>query len=89
MNNFIQLEENDTLKFKIKDSEGNETGEYLEFDLEDIELPLKYQDLLEQDKKNKTWLKNQFVIIEKRQDVKGKKLMSKNEEDKIRAINDF
>ena len=30
-----------------------------------------------------------MLIIDKRQDVKGKKLLSKNEEDKIRALNDF
>lgn len=87
--NFIQLNNNDTLKLGIKTSDGKDTGEYLEFDLEDIELPLKYQELLEKDKKNKENLKNQLVIIDKRQDVKGKKLMSKNEEDKIKALNDF
>ena len=30
-----------------------------------------------------------MLIIDKREDVKGKKLLSKNEEDKIRALNDF
>ena len=29
------------------------------------------------------------MIIEKRQDVKGKKLLSKNQEDEIKALNDF
>ena len=87
--NFIQLNGNNILRLGIKTEDGNETGEYLEFDLEDIELPLKYQDMLEKDKKNKEQLRNQVLIIEKRQDVKGKKLLSKNEEDKIKAINDF
>ena len=87
--NYIQLNNNDILRLKIKTADGKETGEYLEFDLEDIELPLKYQELLEKDKKNKEHLKNQILIIEKRQDVKGKILLSKNEEDKIKAINDF
>ena len=89
MENVIKLNEDDTLKLKIVTKDGKDTGEYLEFCLSDIELPLKYQDLIEQDKKNKSWLKNQFMIIEKRQDVKGKKLLSKNEEDKIKALNDF
>ena len=57
--------------------------------MEDIELPLKYQELIEKDKKNKEALRNLFIIIDKRQDVKGKKLLSKNEEDKIKAINEF
>jgi len=87
--NFIKLGKSDVLRLGIKTDEGVDTGEYLEFDLEDIELPLKYQDLLEKDKKNKEHLKNQLMIIDKRQDVKGKKLMSKNEEDKIKALNDF
>lgn len=87
--NFIKLNKTNTLKLGIKDYEGNDTGEFLEFDLEDIELPLRYQELIEKDKKNKEQLKNQMIIIDRRQDVKGKKLMSKNEEDKIRALNDF
>ena len=89
IDNFIKLNNNNILRLGIKTSDGKDTGEYLEFDLEDIELLLKYQDLIEQDKKNKLWIKNQFMIIEKRQDVKGKKLLSKNEEDKIKAINEF
>ncbi len=87
--NFIQLNKDNILRLGIRTADGEDTGKYLEFDLEDIELPLKYQELVEQDKKNRTNLKNQITIIERRQDVKGKKLMSKNEEDKIRAINEF
>lgn len=87
--NFIKLNKNDVLRLGIQTEDGKDTGEYLEFDLEDIELPLRYQELLEKDKKNKEQLRNQMIIIEKRQDVKGKKLMSRNEEDKIKAINDF
>lgn len=89
MDNFIQLNKSETLKLGIKTDKGEVTGEYLEFDLEDIELPIKYQELLEKDKKNKEWIRNQMLIIDKRQDVKGKKLMSKNEEDKITKLNEF
>ena len=87
--NIIKLNENNILRLSIETSEGEDTGEFLEFDLEDIELPLRYQELLEKDKKNKESLRNQILIIEKRQDVKGKKLLSKNEEDKIKALNEF
>lgn len=87
--NYIQLGKSDILRLGIKTDDGKDTGEFLEFDLEDIELPLKYQDLIEKDKKNKEYLKNQLYTIDKREDVKGKKLLSKNEEDKIRAINNF
>lgn len=87
--NVIKLNESDVLTLKIQTPDGKFTGEELTFDLEDIETPLRYQELLEKDKKNKEHLRNQLIIIEKRQDVKGKKLFSKNEEDKIRALNDF
>ena len=89
MENFIQLNKSDVLRLGIRTEEGKDTGEYLEFDLCDIELPLRYQELIEKDKKNKENLRNQMLIIDKRQDVKGKKLLSKNEEDKIKALNDF
>ena len=87
--NYIQLKKDNLLRLKIKDVEGNYTGEELVFDLEDIEMPLRYQELIEQDKKNKMNIRNQLLIIKKRQDVKGKKLLSKNEEDSINALNDF
>lgn len=87
--NVIKLNKSDVLTLKIETEDGKDTGECLTFDLGDIELPLRYQELLEKDKKNKENLKNQMLIIDKRQDVKGKKLLTKNEEDKIRALNEF
>lgn len=89
MDNFIKLNKDDVLRLGIKTNDGKDTGEYLEFNLEDIELPLRYQELLEKDKKNKEYLRNQMLIIDKREDVKGKKLLTKNEEDKIKALNNF
>lgn len=86
---FIQLRESDTLKLKIKDVNGNYTGEMLEFDLEDIELLLRYQEMIEKDKKNHEWLRNQVLIIDRKQDVKGKKLLTKNEEDKLKVVREF
>lgn len=88
--NEIQLKRNDDiLRLRIIDENGNDTGNYLEFDLEDIELPIKWQQLAEEDKKNRAYVKNQIAIIEKKQDHKGKKLLSANEEAKIRAMQDF
>ena len=87
--NYIQLKKNNVLRFGIKDENGTPTGQYLEFDLDDLELPLRYQELLEKDKKNREWAKNQILIIEKRQDVKGKKLFSKNKEDEIKVVIEF
>ena len=87
--NTIQLEKDNILRLGIKTSDGVDTGEWLEFDLEDIELPLKLQEMREKHKKNLSNTNNQLVIISKRQDVKGKKLLSKNQEDEIRILNDF
>ena len=87
--NVIKLNKDNSFRLRIETEDGKDTGEFLEFQLDDIELPLRYQELLEKDKKNKENLKNQMIIIDKRQDVKGKKLMSKNEEDKIKAMNEF
>ena len=89
MKDYIQLQKDDVLRLGIKDSEGNDTGEHLEFNLSDIELPLRYQELVEKHKKNLEQVRNQMLIIDRRQDVKGKKLLSKNEEDKIKAVNEF
>lgn len=89
MENEIKLSKSNELRLKITTDDGKATGEYLTFDLEDIELPLRYQEMIEKDKKNKDWLQKELVIISKRQDVKGKKLLSKNEEDKFKAIKQF
>lgn len=85
----IGLKNENILKLEIVDEKGVSTGEYLEFDLEDIELPRKCQDILEELKKSRQRLKNQIIIIEKKQDHKGKKLMSANEEAKYEAIKRF
>jgi hypothetical protein len=90
MEKFIQLAEDDSvLKLAIKDSNGEETGESLVFNLQDIELLTKYQDLIEKDKRNRLYLKNQFEIIDKKQDHSGKKLLSANEEAKVKAMQEF
>lgn len=87
--NIIQVKNDKVRRLKIVDINGEPTGDYLEFQIDDIELPLKYQEIQEQIKKNQMWIKNQLSLIKKRPDVKGKKLMSKNEEDIIKAINEF
>jgi len=87
--NVIKLNKENTLRLDIETADGVKTGEYLEFDLEDIELPLKYQELVDRDEKNKSDLKKQIAIINKRQDVKGKGLLTRNQEDQVKAIQKF
>lgn len=87
--NSIQFKRDNVLKLKLKNEMGEDTGEFLEFDLEDIELPLKYQEMCEEHKKNLNSLQNQLLIISKKQDHSGKKLLSFNQEAEIKAVNDF
>lgn len=88
--NEILLKDSESdLVLKIRDSKGNDTGESLRFNLQDIELPIRWQNLIEEDKKNRAYLQNQFTIIDKKQDHKGKKLLSANEEAKIKALQEF
>lgn len=92
---YIQLKKRNTLKIGLKDENGNEKKDekgnlvYLEFDLEDIELPLKFNKCEFLIRKAQQDLKWDFLIIDKRQDVKGKMLLSKNEEDKIKAMKKY
>lgn len=87
--NSIQFKRDNVLKLKLKNEIGEDTGEYLEFDLEDIELPLRYQKMIEEHKKNLNSLKNQLHIISKKEDHSGKKYLSSNQEAEITALNEF
>ena len=87
--NFIQLKKDNVLRLRIKDSDGNDTGNMLVFDLEDAELFIRYHELIVKEKKNRVWINNQFLIIDKKQDHKGKKLLSSNELAKLEAVNEF
>lgn len=87
--NSIQFKRDNVLKLKLKNEMGEDTGEYLEFDLEDIELPLRYQQALEEHKKNYNSLKNQLLIISKKEDHTGKKFLSSNQEASLIALSEF
>lgn len=89
IDNYIQLAKSSVLKIGIKDENGNDTGNYLEFDLEDIELPLRIQQLEEEHKKNLNYLKLQDTLINKKEDKKGKKLLSSREEEKLKVLKEF
>ena len=89
-NNIIRLKKDkETIKLGIRDAEGNDTGEYLEFNLGDLDYLLILQDVQEADKRNRLYLQNQYKIIDRKQDHKGKKLFSANQEAKIKATNEF
>lgn len=89
MEDVIQLKKNNILKIGIKDANGNDTGEHLEFDMEDIELPLKLNECEAKHRKNLDFLKMQFVIIDKKEDKKGKFILSWKEEEKLKILQEF
>ena len=85
----IQLEQDNLFKIGIKNAEGEDTGEIITIDLEDIKLPLKCQESEKMIKDNNKWLQAQRIIIEKRPDKKGKKLLSANEEALLKLVNEY
>lgn len=94
--NYIKLKQRkDILKLGIMDESGNivkniEGKEVcLEFDLGDVELPLRYNRCVNLVNKARQNLKAQFIIIDKRKDHKGKQLLSANEEAKAKAVQQF
>lgn len=89
IDNYIQLSRNDVLKIGIKDENGNDTGNYIEFDLEDIELPLKIQQVDDEHKKNLNYLKMQYALIDKKENKTGKKILSSKEEEKAKVLKEF
>lgn len=88
-NDFIQLKKDSILRIGIKDSDGNDTGEHLYFDMEDINLALRLNECDEKHRKNLEFLRNQFVIIDKKEDKKGKKILSWKEEEKLKVLQEF
>lgn len=85
----IQLKNDNLFKIGIKNNEGQDTGEVITIDMEDIELPLKLQECETKIKQNEMWLGIQKKQIESRPDKKGKKLLSANQESLIKLLNEF
>ena len=85
----IQLKQDNLFKIGIKNAEGEDTGEIITIDLEDIKLPLRCQESEKMIKDNNKWLQAQRIMIEKRPDKKGKKLLSANEEALLRLVNEY
>lgn len=89
MDNFIQLKKDNILRIGIKTADGKETGEHLEFDMEDVELPLRLNECEAQHRKNINDLKMKTLLIDKKEDKKGKKILSWKEEEKIKLFKEF
>jgi hypothetical protein len=89
MADFIQIKKDNILRIGIKDINGNDTGEHLEFDLEDIEMPLRLNECEARHRRNLEFLRNQFIIIDKKEDKKGKFILSWKEEEKLKVLQEF
>lgn len=86
---YIQLKKDNIFEIGIKNQEGEDTGDVIRIDLEDLKLPLKCQESEKQIRVNNQWLQAQRVLIEKRPDKKGKKILSANEEALIKLVNEY
>lgn len=87
---YIQLKESSVKKFGIRTAEGIDTGEYIEIDTEDLELPQKADICNKKHQENLRELNNQRIIINKREDHKGKnELYSDNEKALMEAVKEF
>jgi len=95
MEEFVQLNKDDILRIGIKTCDGeiikDEKGKdiFLEFDMADIELPLKLNNCESEHRKNVNYVKMQMQVIDKKEDKKGKFILSSNEEEKIKLIKEF
>lgn len=89
MENSIQIEEKNILKFKVKNSDGEDTGVVIKFDLQDIELPLRVNNAKKMHEKNKSVLKQKYQALEKQEDKKGKNLLTWKQEEKIKLLREF
>ena len=87
---FIQLKQSGIKRFGIKTEDGVDTGEYIEIDTEDFELPLKAEKCNQKHIENLRELNNQKIIINKKEDHKGKnELFSDNEKALLKAVKEF
>lgn len=90
MENKIKLKENGIIRVDIYDKLDNYTGNYLTFDLEDVELPLRYQNMVDEHYKNFNWVKQMITAIGKKEDHKIKNsILTTNEKETFKVLNEF
>lgn len=86
----VILQPKNTKKYEIVEADGTSTGNYIELDFEMIEYPFLLQKANDMHLKNREWLRNQFLVIEKKANFIPKgHFLSNNDELKIKAISEF
>ena len=86
MEDFIQIKEENVLRIKVKDKDGKDTGLVITFDLQDVDLPLRFNKMDGLHKKNLSVLKQQGAALDKQEDKKGKFLLSWKTEKKLELL---
>lgn len=87
---YIQLNDDNVYKIGIKDKNGKYTGDVIEIELEDVQLPLRTQEGLKQIKENNRWLQSQMIIINKNPDkARGKYELSENDEKLFKVVEKY
>ena len=89
MEDFIQVKEENVIRIGIKNSNGEDTGLVIKFDLQDVELPLRINKMDALHKKNVSVLKQQAAALDKQEDKKGKFLLSYKEEKKLELLKEY
>ena len=89
MENTIQLEEKNVLRFRVKKANGEDTDLIIKIDLQDIELPLRISKMEEIHRKNVSLLRQKSKTLEKQEDKKGNKLLSWKQEESIKLLREF
>lgn len=88
---FIKLKgSEDTKKFWITTKDGKETGEYIEINLEGIGILDKVDKFYHDYPKNRKWIRDELLIIQKKQDFTKKgELMSNNQRMEYEAVKKY
>lgn len=88
---FIKLEgSNDTKKFWITTKDGEETGEYIEINLEGLGILDRIDKFYHDYPKNRKWIRDELLIIKKKQDFTKKgDLMSNNQRMEYEALKKY
>ena len=88
--NTIHLKKDNILRLWIEKEDGTKTGECLEFDLDDLEIFDRFEEIEKEDKRIRNNLKTKLEIIENERDVKLKgKAYSQKQVDLIKAEKEF
>lgn len=89
MEDFIQIKEENVLRFGVKDKDGKDTGLVIKFDLQDIDLPLRINQMEAMHKKNQNILKQQVAALKKQEEKSGKFMLSWKKEQCIKLLKEL